>query len=206
MAVVVRQMQDGAQTKTVEVRGLTKPVHLFVSSSLDLAEEREIVGQVTARIGLNIGWRIGHTPRWGTEAEERALWVEECDIYAILLGQDLTAPMGEELLKALSKGVKPLAYHKLCTPSPSALNTLHHAPLQWKHFVTPAQFRSLFTRDLLKALIDQADRLELNLADLAGMLRLIDPPPQPPPVSTPTGDAGQGGVILGRESAERERD
>ncbi len=183
---------------------MTKPIHLFVSSSPDLVEEREMVGQVIAQIGLNIGWRIGHTPRLGAEAEERALWVEECDIYAILLGQDFAAPMGEELLKVLSKQVKPLAYHKLRTPSPSTLNTLHHIPLRWKHFVTPAQFRTLFTRDLLKALIDQAEKLELNLADLAGMLRLLEPPP-PLPTVTATGDAGQGGVILGREASERQQ-
>lgn len=183
---------------------MTKPIHLFVSSSPDLIEEREIVGQVVARMGLNLGWRIGHTPRAGAEAEERALWVEECDIYAILLSQDFTAPMGEELTKALTKEVKLLAYHKLRTPSPSTLNTLHHIPLKWQHFGSPAQFRRLFTRDLIKTLVDQAEKLELNLADLAGMMHLIDPPQATPPPITPSGDAGQGGVILGRETTENE--
>ncbi|MBN1935515.1 MAG: hypothetical protein JW934_12680 [Anaerolineae bacterium] len=183
---------------------MAKPIHLFVSSSPDLAEEREIVGQVVARMGLNIGWRIGHTPRAGAEAGERALWVEECDIYVILLSQDFAAPMGEELMKALNKEVKLLAYHKLRTPSPSTLNTLHHIPLKWQHFGSSEQFRWLFTRDLLKTLIDQAEKLELNLADLAGMLHLIDPPQRPPLVTAPTGDAGQGGVILGREATKNE--
>jgi hypothetical protein len=153
---------------------------------------------------VTIGWRIGHTPRPETADQEHALWVEECDIYAIILGQDFSAPMGDELRKALNKGIRPLAYHKRLTPSPSALNTLHHVPLEWYRFTAPQQFRSRFTRDLLRSLIDQAKELGLNLGDLAGMMHLLEPEKAaPPPVTDPKlGDAGQGGVILGREVLE----
>lgn len=185
---------------------MPKPIHLFVSSSPDMQAEREIVGQVVAQLPVTLGWRIGHTPRTGVAEEDRALWVEECDLYVLILGQDFAAPMGDELRRVANKGIKPMAYRKVCTPSPSAQNTIRYIALDWHVFNRPDEFRQMLTRDLLHALINQASKLELVLVDLAGLVRLFEslnkrPEQEPGPKQT---DAGRGGVILGREVLERQ--
>ena len=41
---------------------MSKPIHLYVSSSPGLSVEREAIARVVAALPLTIGWRIGHTP------------------------------------------------------------------------------------------------------------------------------------------------
>lgn len=194
---------------------MSKPIHLFVSSSPELAPEREIVGQIIATMPLTIGWRIGHTPLPGSSLDNRALWVEECDVYALILGHDFSAPMGEELRKATNKEIVPLAFWSRCTPSPSAQNTINHVRLKWRIYTRLDQFQAMFTMDLVRALIKRASRLGLATNDLAGLAVTLErlkketayladiseqEETEPGPRQT---DAGRGGVILGREVLDR---
>ena len=193
---------------------MSKPIHLFVSSSPELAPERETIGQIIATMPMTIGWRIGHTPLPGSSRDNSALWVEECDIYALILGQDFSAPMGEELRKAINKEVAPLAFWSRCTPSPSAQNTINHVRLKWRIYAKLDRFQRLFTVDLVRALVKQADKLELATGDLAGLALTLErvklegaqeietDQEETERGSSPT-DAGRGGVILGREVLDR---
>lgn len=203
-----------------------KPIHLFVSSSPELVSEREIIGQIIATMPMTIGWRIGHTPLPGSSSDDRALWVEECDLYAVILGHDFSAPMGEELGKVLNKRlggaaqIEPMAFWFKCTPSPSAQNTIHHVRLKWLIYDRLDRFETMFKMELIRNLLKQASRLELSMGDLAGLALTLEhlkkevadragtekPDQEPGPylaVKPDSTDAGQGGVILGREVLER---
>jgi hypothetical protein len=184
---------------------MARPIHLFVSSSPELQAEREIVGQVVAKLPLTIGWRIDHTPSPGSPGSGD---VARCDLYVLILGQDFAAPMGAELRQATAVGRSPLAYRKRCTHSPSSQDALRRLQIAWRSFSALDELRAAFTQDLLQAMLRQATELGLELGELEGLLELarqVDGERERGEGSGPQrGDAGKSGVILGREIWEPE--
>lgn len=189
------------------------PIHLYTSSSSDLVAEREAVGQIVATLPVSLGWEISHTPLPGspdamlgiTELEAR---IDECDLYALVLGQDLTAPMGFEVRSALARGPYTSgtrlvgAYRKECTRSPSAQDAVRTLEVTWQRFSDAAAFSAVFKRDLLRALLDVGPALGLDLADIEGLLKSQQA--EGKEAESPEGDVGRGhagrsGRILGRE-------
>jgi len=179
---------------------------LFVSSSPELQVEREVIGRVVAEMPLTHGWEIGHTPRAGESTGTHLDQVVASDVYVLLLGHDFSAPMGAEVNRALLGGQKPLAYRMLCTYSPSALDAVRSLSMDWQVFPTPDQLHRLFRQDLLRALVQQATAFGLDMNELQGLLRTAQ---QQVELETGTGahesrgEAGDSGVILGREVWEK---
>jgi hypothetical protein len=182
---------------------LAVSIRFFVSSSPDLALERDLVGQVVAELPLMLGWQIDHTPLPGGAVGDSLEHVAQCDLYAVILGQDFSAPMGAELQQALVVGRQPLAYRKRCTLSPSAQDAVRRLDVRWRTFSAPSALRTWFTRDLLRALLEQAVPLGLDLAELERLLGLAqdeaDRLEKGHRGERERGEAGRSGVILGRE-------
>ena len=182
---------------------MRKPIHLFVSSSPDLQLERDVVGQVVAELPLMLGWQIDHTPLPGELARDDLLRVAQCDLCAVILGQDFAAPMGAELQRAFLVGKRPLAYRKRCTLSPSSQDAVRRLDVRWRTFSAPDALRTWFARDLLQALLKQAVSLGLDLVELERLLGLAqneaDQLEQGHRAERRRGEAGRSGVILGRE-------
>jgi hypothetical protein len=187
---------------------MVKAIHLYVSSSPELHMEREVVGQVVAGYPLTLGWQIDHTPLPGRPSTDNTDRVMESDLYAVILGHDFAAPMGAELRQALRSGKRPLAYRKLCTPSPSSQDALRSMTVEWKRFATSDGFRAVFRYDVLQALLRQATQLGLDLEELERLLELAESEVERvrglAGETGQRGDAGQSGVILGREIWEGE--
>jgi hypothetical protein len=191
---------------------MSEPIHLYVSSSPDLTAEREVIAQVVAALPLAIGWRIGHTPLPGQIESEGVVTVEECDLYALILGHDFAAPMGQELRLARALSRAPFAaYRYNCTLSPSAQEALRTLELTWKRFSSTERFAAMFRRDLLEALLEQATTLGLNIGEVrrlleetreAGQAREGDAGYEDRTAGHEDrlrGEAGRSGRILGRE-------
>jgi hypothetical protein len=192
---------------------MSDPIHLYVSSSSDLAAEREVIGQIVAALHVTLGWRISHTPVPGPledmiDIAELDARIRECDLYAVILGQDLTAPMGYEVRNALTQsqyhsGAKLVgAYRKDCTRSPSAREAARTLKVEWLRYADLQSFGARFKRDLIKRVLDEGPDLGLVLADVALLLRdqrADEPEPQAPDGDTSSEIAGRGGRIIGRE-------
>lgn len=182
---------------------MPRAIHLYVSSSPDLHREREVVGQTVALLPLTLGWQIDHTPLPGEPVSDRLARVAAADLYVLILGPDLSAPMGAELRQALSAGRQPLAYRQECTFSPSSTDAMRRYDLNWRTFATPELLRALFKSDVLQALLRQATELGLDMAELERLFQaaqeevghLTDALRE----DKPRGGAGRSGVILGRE-------
>jgi len=191
---------------------MIKPIRLYVSSSPDLSAEREAIARVVAALPLAIGWQIGHTPLPGQLGGAGVVTVQECDLYAVLLGHDFSAPMGQELRVARSLSRVPFAAYRYdFTLSPSAQDALRTLDLDWKRvsstggcFVS-ARFEAMFRRDLLEALLEQATTLGLKLGEVR---RLLDEAREGDAgredrtadrVDRRRDEAGRSGRILGRE-------
>jgi hypothetical protein len=151
---------------------MSTPIDLYVSSSPDLSVEREVIAQVVAALPLAIGWRIGHTPLPGQLGSGSSATVEECDLYALLLGHDFAAPMGQELRLARALGRAPFgAYRFECTLSPSAQDALRTLDLAWQQFSSTKKLRAMFRRDLLQAVLQQATTLGLALNEIERLMK-----------------------------------
>jgi hypothetical protein len=185
------------------------PIHLFVSSSLELQLEREVVGQTVAQLPLTIGWQIDHTPQPGAPATEDLSRVASSDLCILILGHDFSAPIGAELRQLRQVGRHPLAYRKRCTRSPSSQDAIRRLALEWRAFSDPGELRPLFRRDLLRALLQRADEFGLDMQELEQLLQIVEEESGERENRTEEGsgrgEAGRSGVILGREIWEGER-
>jgi len=100
---------------------MTRPIRLFVSSSPDLAPEREALGQAVAELPISAGWEIKHTPGPNEDARDTLAFIEGCDLCMVMLGADFAAPMGLEWQQVRGAGKPLLAYRKRALHSPAAL-------------------------------------------------------------------------------------
>ena len=135
--------------------------------------------------------------------------IEDCDLYVLVLGRDLTAPMGFEVRSALARARRPKgaghflgAYRKECTRSPSARDAVRTLEVSWQPYSNLAAFGAEFRRELLRTLLDVGPSLGLVLVDMAFLLKSQQTEGDEtkgvgPDVSQD--HAGHSGRILGRE-------
>lgn len=180
---------------------MSGPIHLFISSSPELDAEREVASRAIAALPLTIGWRIGHTPLGG-QGDGGDFRVEQCDLYVLILGQDFAAPMGYELRQAVASGKRPLAYRKNAGRSPSAQDAVRRLDLEWREFATPQELRSSFERELVRAMLQRAGQLDLDMNEVERLSELAQEAERKETENQSggrRGEAGRSGVILGRE-------
>jgi len=178
---------------------MSRPIQLFISSSPDLAPEREALGQAVAELPVSVGWEIKHTPRPGEDTREPLAFVERCDLYLVVLGADFAAPMGLEWQQARSAGKPLLAYRKRVLRSPSAQTLLRQPDVVWTEFESPQELKAHATRALTQAVLDRGEQVGLHLDDVQSLLALVKAEEEKTSVEPDRRrGAGRGGVILGR--------
>jgi len=178
---------------------MARPICLFISSSPDLAPEREALGQVVAELPVSVGWEIRHTPRPGEDAREPLAFAERCDLYLVVLGADFAAPMGLEWRQAMGAGKPLLAYRKRVLHSPSAQSLLRQSDVAWTPFESPQELEAHATRALAQAVLDRGEQFGLHLDDVESLLALVKVEKEETPTEPDRRrGAGRSGVILGR--------
>jgi hypothetical protein len=145
---------------------MRRSMHLFVSSSPDLAPEREVLGQAVTGLPVSIGWEIKHTPGPSEDAWEGLAFIDSCDLYLILLGADFAAPMGLEWERARRTRRPMLAYRKERRHSPSAQSLLRQSNVPWTEFESPGELKGRITRALARLLLDRGEQLGLHVEDV----------------------------------------
>jgi hypothetical protein len=170
-----------------------------VSSSPELAPEREAVGQAAAEIPVLVGWEIKHTPGPGDDAAQAMEVVRECDLFMVILGSDFAAPMGLEWQLAPTVGTAFLPYRKRVMRSPSAQSLLRRSDADWVSFEDATEFRARVAADLAQTVLDQGEQFGLQLDEveaLVAWLRAQREADRGGPDERR--GAERGGVILGR--------
>ncbi|WP_376793242.1 hypothetical protein [Thermoflexus sp.] len=179
---------------------MAEPIRLFVTSSPELEAEREVVGQVVARLPVRLGWEIRHTPRPGEALAPALEAVEAAHLYVFILGMDYSAPMGLEWTRALRARKRMLVFVKDTAHSPAAALWLSEQGEGIEHtvFDSLATFRHAFERQLIRALLDLAETLHLHLDEVEGlaarMKELEEAAPEAPAVAR---GAERSAIILG---------
>ncbi|RLC79168.1 MAG: hypothetical protein DRI61_08495 [Chloroflexi bacterium] len=180
-------------------RVVAKRIHLFVSSSRDLAAEREAVGQAVAELPISKGWEIRHTAHRGEPISATLEAIEKCDLFLIILGQDATAPIGLEWEHARLTGKRILAYRKDVTYSPSAQYFLRASKAEWVLFKDAEALKRDLLKTLAQELLDVKNRYGLIVEDVEKLMEFLKhlEEEEGKPIGEAEG-AGESGVIIGQ--------
>ncbi len=166
-------------------------VRLFVSAGPEDEPAREVLGRALAELPVTVGWKIKRTPDVDS--------VAECHLFALVLGRDISAPVGLELWWAL-RTEKPITAYRAAAPRTPAGQVFaqENAFLAWSDYATLPALRRAFLRDTGRFLLTHPDRYGVTVVEAemlrAFLTRLDETAPTPAPPKA-EGAAG-GGVIL----------
>lgn len=166
-------------------------VRLFVSAGPQEEPERELLGRALTELPVTVGWVIKRTPDVDS--------VPECHLFVLMLGEDISAPVGLELWWARRTEKPVLAYRSEGRRTPAGQVFLQeNLALDWTRFTDGAGLRKAFLKDICRFLLAHPDRYGLTLLE-AETLRVftltLKKSLPAPAVPEATGAAG-GGVIL----------
>ena len=128
-------------------------IRVFVSATSDLEPEREVVGETLARFPAPLPWEIKRTSHPGEQYPGQLEDVRRADLFLVLLGQDITAPVGAEVETAASSGLGILALAKETSRTPAGQFFRHTSDIQWLKFTGPADLREVLLERMVNRLL-----------------------------------------------------
>jgi len=175
---------------------------IYVSASTEMDAECELLGQMLANMARSLRWTIKRTPGPHELANPDLEALRESHFYVILLGTDITAPIGVEWRAAQEAGVTTYAFRNVeRIASPAAAVFTHSIEASWQPYHTPHEFVQRFERELIDRLLEGTPGYGLDLADLEQLsVRRRALEQEEKEKAQPEGEerrgAGSGGVIL----------
>ena len=178
---------------------MAERLRLFVSAGPDLEAEREIVGQAVARLPVSLGWTIKRTPKQGEPLAPALEAVRACDFYVLLLGTDIRAPVGLELITAQRAWKTTLAFLKEETArTPAARVFVRDAQVSWMSFHSGQELETLIQKVLAQRILERAESYAISPVEWETLSALVEQPSYEMAEQEPgeaSGAAG-GGVII----------
>ncbi|MFO7695853.1 MAG: hypothetical protein R6X16_01670 [Anaerolineae bacterium] len=172
---------------------------MYVSANTEMDPECELLGQILAQITPSVRWTIKRTPPSHEKSDPDWAALAQSDFYVILVGRDITAPIGVEWRAARERAITTFAYRNLqATPSPALSAFVRHTDVEWRGFDSAHAFASDLKQRLVRQLIDGTPGYGLSLEeieDLAAQLSGTNNEDPKEPGEERRG-AGRGGVIL----------
>jgi hypothetical protein len=176
-------------------------LRIFISAGPDLETEREVVGKAIASLPVSLGWVITYTPIHGEPSDSAFQAVESCDLYALLLGTDITAPVGSELWVARQTGKSIASFLKEVPHTPAALVFVRQSSLKWRSFQNDEALSSLLQKAVVDQILGQPDLFRVTVADWEALSTLSarlgeEVPEEKEEITPPHGGAGSDAVII----------
>ncbi len=174
-------------------------LRLFVSAGPDLEAEREIIGQAVARLPVSLGWSIKRTPKRGDPLTPALEAVRDCDVFVLLLGTDIRAPVGLELITAQRAGKTVLAFLKEETPrTPAAMAFVRDARVNWILFRSGQDLEILIQKALARRILERAESYAISPVEWETLSALVEETSyeEAKPEHTEASGAAGGGVII----------
>ncbi|MCD6290345.1 MAG: hypothetical protein J7M34_07565, partial [Anaerolineae bacterium] len=177
---------------------MTVRFHLFVSAGPDMEAEREVIGRVVAGLPVQLGWEIKRTPRPGDAQPADLEAVQGSDLFVIMMGTDISAPVGVELDVARRSGRRIVPLLRPGPRTPAATVFLHDVRLDWQRFESVAELEKMVRTVLIDVLLERSIEFRLTPEEWKALdaLRSAMEEGEDRDVPEPAG-AGGGGVILG---------
>lgn len=154
---------------------MAERVRLFVSAGPDLEAEREIIGRAVARLPVSLGWAIKRTPKLSEPLTPVLEAVRDCDFYVLLLGTDIRAPVGWELITARRAQKTILAFLKEETVrTPAARVFIRDAQVSWTPFHSGQELETLIQKALAQRILERAESYAISPAEWETLSALVE--------------------------------
>lgn len=180
---------------------------IYVSASSEMDAECELLGQMLASMARSLRWTIKRTPGPHELANPDLDALRESHFYVILMGTDITAPIGVEWRAAREAGVTTYAFRNVeRVASPAAAVFTHSIEANWQPYHTPHEFVRRFERELVDRLLEGTPGFGLDLADLEQLSvrrRALEQEEKGQPEGEERRGAGGGGVILAAREGDQ---
>lgn len=171
---------------------------MYVSANAEMDPECELLGQMLAQLTPSVRWSIKRTPPSHEKSDPDWSALAEADFYVIVVGSDITAPIGVEWRAARERLIPTHAYRSLqATPSPALSAFVRHTDVEWRGYDSPQAFALDLKQRLARQLIDGTPGYGLSMEEiesLAAALRDTNKEDSGP--GEERRGAGRGGVIL----------
>jgi len=149
---------------------------VFLSSPIaKLLAERRAVSEALAAIPLTRPWAFECTPASADPLEESYLdKVGECDLFILLLGQNITDPVHKEWQTALVTAKPRLVFLKKCHRSLEAQTFVEAIDVKWVEFATTDELRRQVQEAVTDELIKGYRRYRLRPRDLGPLGEFLE--------------------------------
>lgn len=175
----------------------SRPVTIYISAAADLMAEREVLGRMIASLPVTLAWRIGQTPL-GLEPLDLEV-VRQADLYLLLLGGDIRAPVGLEWHTAAYARRPISAFLKQgLTRTMAGQAFVRETGVEWQPFRDPAHLGRQVERLLADYLLRHAVRFALTPPEIEQLTGLLKTEAETDPSASGEG-TGHSAVILSRE-------
>jgi len=175
----------------------SRPVIIYISAASDLMAEREALARMIAELPVTLAWRIIQTPLRAEPLELEA--VAAADLYYLLMGSDIRAPVGLEWLTAQRAGRPVSAFLKQAVGrTPAGQVFINQTKVAWQPYTDAADLRRQARQILVNHLTRHALQYALTPAELEQLAALEEAQAEPAQAAGGQ-EAGQSAVILSRE-------
>jgi hypothetical protein len=176
-------------------------VTIYISAASDLMAEREALARMIAALPVTLAWRIVQTPVADVDPLDLDA-LGSADLYFLVMGSDIRAPVGLEWLMARRVRSSAVAYLKRGVPrTPAAQVFINDRSMVWQTFGDAADLSSQVHGVLAEHLVRHAIQYALTPDEIATLEAL-------PASDTATDQVGRGeeaghsAIILSRERFE----
>jgi hypothetical protein len=174
-----------------------RPVTIYISAASDLMAEREALGRMIAGLPVTLAWRIIQTPLGAEPLDLDA--VRQADLYLLILGGDIRAPVGLEWYTAYQARRPSYTFLKQGLARTLAGQAfMRDTGVEWQPFSSAANLRRQVERLLADFLLRHAVRYALTPVELEQLTALVKAEPELDQSSGSEG-TGHSAVILSRE-------
>ena len=151
----------------------SRQVRVYVSATADLEAEREVVGEALARFPIPLPWEIRRTPHPGEQSPGALRQVRDSDFCLVLLGQDISAPVGAELEAADRARVPLFALIKDVALTPAGRFFRYNSIEKWERFSSALGLKQLVVNYLADALAKDPTHYGLSLDEIGSLLDFL---------------------------------
>ena len=174
----------------------SRPVTIYISAASDLMAEREALARMIAGLPVTLPWRIIQTPI-GAEPLDLAS-LQAADLYFLVMGSDIRAPVGLEWLTARRAQRTVNAFLKQGVGrTPAGQVFISQSKVVWQPFTDAADLSRQARQVLTKHLDRYAIQYALTPAELEQLAAL--PKSEEKKEAIGGQEAAQSAIILSRE-------
>jgi hypothetical protein len=174
----------------------SRPVTIYISAASDLMAEREALARMIAGLPVTLPWRIIQTPLGAEPLELESL--QSADLYFLVMGSDIRAPVGLEWLTA-RRAQRPVnAFLKQgIGRTPAGQVFVSQTKVAWQPFADTAELSFRARQILAEHLTRYAIQYALTPTELEQLAALQTVEEKKEAIGGQ--EAGQSAVILSRE-------